>query len=141
MNNNFSQAVETGWQAVGYVLSTQQAELAFSLRKESQQFRERVKQIDLEPEDSAVALIITVAKTNDEKVRIIVQVHPMEGKVYLPNGLTLGLLSESGEVLQEVRVRSQDNYIKLKTFRLAKRGMFSLKLALGDVSITEEFRV
>jgi hypothetical protein len=47
--------------------------------------------------------------------------------------------SKLGETLQEVRSRSQDNYIQLKQFRGLAGECFNIQVAFGDASVTEKF--
>ncbi|WP_016875755.1 DUF1822 family protein [Chlorogloeopsis fritschii PCC 9212] len=57
---------------------------------------------------------IAIAPLPEQKVEILVQLHPVGEKAYLPSNHRLKLLSELGEIIQEVISRSNDNYIQLK---------------------------
>lgn len=140
LQQNFTEAAEAGWLALDAILSDRQLALAYSFRKETQ-LQERVKKIDLTPEGKAIGILVTVAPEEEQKVQVRVQVHPTGQEPYLPHHLSLTLLSNSGEILQEVQSRSQDNYIKLKSFRLMAGTGFIMKVALGEASITENFEV
>jgi len=82
-----------------------------------------------------------IAEEFNQKVCIHVQVHPAKGQRYLPPHLTLALLSESGEILQEVEARGQDLCIQLRPFKVLPGTNFQLQVTLADTSITETFAV
>ena len=67
------------------------------------------------------------------------QVHPVRGEIYLQPNLKLVLISDSGVILQEVKSRSQDNYIQLKRFRGLREEYFDIQVALSDAIVTETF--
>jgi hypothetical protein len=48
-------------------------------------------------------------------------------------------LLESDNVLQEVQSRSRDCYIQLNRFKVLPGTNFSIRLVLGEFSITEDF--
>ena len=134
---------EAGWQSMEALLGTQQENLAFSLRSTSplsEASVKRAKLIDLGLRlgSQSVALLVAITLEIEQKVGILVQVHPTGGEPYLPPNLRLVLLSESG-VLQEVQSRTQDNYIQLKRFRGLPRECFNIQVAFGDASVTETF--
>lgn len=141
LQNNFTEAVEAGWRTIETLLATEQRELAFSLRSASQ-FKaasaKRAKLINLG--NQAVALLVALTLDTEQKLTILVQVHPILGEKYLPPNLTLALLSDSGEILQEALARNQDNYIQLKRFRLLDGG-FTIRVSLGDIYQTEDLAV
>ena len=135
---------EAGWQSMEALLGTQQENLAFSLRSTSplsEASVKRAKLIDLGLRlgSQSVALLVAITPEVEQKVGILVQVHPTGGETYLPPNLRLGLLSESGETLQEVQSRFQDNYIQLKRFRGLPGECFNIQVAFGDASVTETF--
>lgn len=134
---------EAGWQSMEALLGTHQENLAFSLRNTSPLSEvsvKRAKLIDLGLRlgSQSVALLIAITPEVEQKVGILVQVHPTGGEPYLPPNLRLGLLSESG-VIQEVQSRTQDNYIQLKRFRGNPRECFNIQVAFGEARVTENF--
>lgn len=140
----FENFFEAGWQSMETLLGTQQQNLAFSLRSTSgSRFAsvKRAKLIDLGLRlgGQAVALLVAIAPDAEQKVGILVQLHPTGGETYLPPHLSVGLLSESGATLQEVQSRSQDNYIQLKRFRGLPGECFNIQVAYGEASVTETF--
>jgi len=140
----FENFFEAGWQSMATLLGTQQQNLAFSLRSTSglsEASVKRAKLIDLGLRlgGQAVVLLVAIAPDAEQKVGILVQLHPTGGETYLPPHLSVGLLSESGTTLQEVQSRSQDNYIQLKRFRGLPGECFNIQVAYGEASVTETF--
>ena len=136
---------EVGWQTVEALLGNPSQELAFGFRKTTPLTAERMpkrgKLIDLGIElgDQRVALLVALTQESDEKVGIRVQVHRVDKGTYLPTGLKLVMLSTSGEILQEVQARAQDNYIQLKQFKTKPGKGFTIQVAVDDFCVEEEF--
>ncbi|MGQ4648722.1 DUF1822 family protein [Lyngbya aestuarii] len=144
---------ETGWQTVETLLNSGEPELAFSFRspvssveiEEDQQeatLVRRAKLVDLGMllAGHPVALIVELRPESEQKREIIIQVHPTGNQVYLPSLLKLTVLDESGLIFLETQARSADNYIQLQFSGLVGE-QFSVEVALGDASITEDFAV
>ncbi|MFB2892958.1 DUF1822 family protein [Aerosakkonemataceae cyanobacterium BLCC-F50] len=134
----------SGWQSIDTLLNTKQTTLAFQFRNDSVLSQVPVKGaklIDLGMELKGVGVMLLVGMTQeiDEKVGIRVQLYPGNGESYLPPNIKLSLLSELGVMLQEVQSRSHDNYIQLKRFKTSQGKSFSIQVALGNVSIKEDF--
>ncbi|WP_013325787.1 DUF1822 family protein [Gloeothece verrucosa] len=138
LQQNFTEAAKAGWLTLESVLSDRQLALAYSFRKEGL-LQERVKKINLTPDGKVIALLVVVAPQEAQKVLIRVQVHATGEEPYLPPSLILRLLSDSGEILQEVQSRSQDSYIKLKSFKLIGEVYFTIEIYLDQIQITEKF--
>ena len=147
LSNWFQNIFEVGWQSMTALLGTETAQLVPSLRSGSSlkdttgMSVKGVKLIDLgiQLQNQAVALLVTLTAITDEKVKVRVQVHPVATAAYLPSNLQLAVLSEMGEILREVRSRSLDNYIQLPHFTGKTGESFSIRLALNETSITEDF--
>ena len=142
--------VDAGWQMVETLLNPTQADLAFSFRTESDGVGEttdslsarvrRAKIIDLgnQPETSAMALVVELATASAQQTDILLQVHPTGEQTYLPPGLQLLVLDESGTTFIAAEARSADNYVQLE-FSGTLGEKFGIKVALDDTSVTEEF--
>ena len=141
---------EAGWQTLEALLSTEAANPAFSFRN-ANSLIETVpndpvvgvsggKLIDLGMQllGHPVALIATIAPVTDREVDIRLRVYPTGSQIYLPPNLQLIVLDESGAICLEAQARNADNWIQLE-FSGEPRERFSVKMALGDVSITEYF--
>ena len=109
----------------------------------------RVKIFDLGMQlaGEAVALAVALLPTSQRRVGVRLQVYPtnmqeknLTSPRYLPSGLKLILLSESGESLREVVARESDLYIQLK-FSGQVSEKFSVRVALREASITEDFQI
>ncbi len=144
----FQEVFEAGWQSLDTLLNTGSGNLAFSFRQGRSAvtevrkvFVEGIKLIDLgmELENQSVALLVGLAPETEQRVGIRVQLYPAGGQTYLPSNIKLILLSQSGATLQEYKARTQDSLIQLKRFTCPMGKCFSVKVALDDFSITEDF--
>jgi hypothetical protein len=99
------------------------------------------KLIDLQMQigSQKLALLVSVAREEQAKLGVYIQLHPTKGNKYLPPNLRLILLSKAGKTLQEVISRSHDNYIQLNSFKGEAGKCFSIEVSLDDVSIRENF--
>lgn len=137
---------EAGWHSIETILGSEQQNLAFSLRSNSNSIESSIKRaklidLGLQLGNRSLALLVAITPETEQKVGILVQLHPMEGETYLPPNLKLSMLSESGEILQEVESRSVDNYIQLKRFRGLPGEIFAIQLTFGEASVTENFAI
>lgn len=132
---------DEGWQAIDALIN-QEANLTLSTRN-AQEGAKRAKLIDLGMQlgSQTVALLASVIQEAEEKLSILLQLHPTSGERYLPPHLKLTLLSKAGKTLQEVQSRSQDNYIQLKPFKGETGKRFSIEVSLGDLSVREDFEL
>jgi hypothetical protein len=132
---------EQSWQAIDALVSPE-ANLALrASNAESGAKRGKLINLGMQLGGETVALLVTVTEEAEEKLGVLVQLHPAGGKKYLPANLKLTLLSKAGKTLQEVTSRSQDNYIQLKSFKAKPATRFSLEVSLGDVSVREDFEL
>lgn len=149
----FQNTFEVGWQTLEALLSTEAANPAFSVRS-VQQSQEidvenpavgvsggKVIDLGMQLAGHPVALIVTLKPAElDEEMDIRLQVYPTGGQIYLPAGLKLLVLDDSGVPVPELEAnaRSADNWIQLE-FSGQPKERFSVKVAFGDISITEDF--
>ncbi|MBD2607492.1 DUF1822 family protein [Scytonema hofmannii FACHB-248] len=138
---------ESGWQEVETLLDTQCINPAWSLRSANGTFISRGKLIDLRKvlsdaygglRQRAVVLVVTLPPENEQEMDVIVEVHPTNGQHYLPPNLHLMILDFEGASVMEAQTRSSNKNIQLE-FSCEMGERFSVKLALGDISITENF--
>ncbi|RCJ32595.1 hypothetical protein A6769_27350 [Nostoc punctiforme NIES-2108] len=85
-----------------------------------------------------VALLVYLMPEIDDKVAVLLKVCPTGNNIHLPLNLQLVVLNESGEVFDQAEARSMDNCIQLQ-FTYEAGDSFCVKVALGDISHTEEF--
>lgn len=148
---NSQDVFEAGWQPLDRLFGTTEPELAFGLRETHDSGAtdpdslntsiQRAKLIDLGLSlgDRTVVLWVTIAPEKSGTVGVLVRLHPNRGEVYLPPQVRLVMLAASGEALQVVQARSQDNYIQLRRFTGQAGDRFKIQVVLGDVSLTEDF--
>lgn len=125
---------EAGWETVEALFESPQTELAFRFRSPQV---ERGKQLGLERAGDQVALLVGLKPTASSEMKISVEVYPIGEKRYLPEELQLMVLDEKGEAVMQAQARSTKN-IQLE-FSGESGERFGVKVALGDVSITEPF--
>jgi len=96
-----------------------------------------VQKIQLQ--EHALALAVCLQLGTDHKTDVLLRLYPAGDNTCLPSGLQLIVIdSESGEMFLEAQARSADNWIQLQ-FRGEPGERFSVKLALGDLSVTNNF--
>jgi hypothetical protein len=135
--------VDEGWQTIDALINSE-ANLALATRNivlETGTKAGKLINLGMQLGSQTVAMLITVTQEAEEKIGISLQVYPTGGESYLPSDLQLTLLSKAGKILQQVRSRSQDSYIQLKSFKGEPGKRFSIAIALGDVSVKEEFEL
>ncbi len=167
LGNWFKNVAETGWQKIeqgkenleNLIFPDENPNFAFrgggSSRAESalqgsqssiNRFPEadvtRAKLIDLGMRlgRTTVALLVAIAEEDDRTVRVHAQLHPAIGDRYLPRNLKLSLISDAGKVLDELESTVQQQCISLE-FEVEPGESFSIRLAIDDLSITENFMV
>lgn len=143
----FENIFEAGWQAVDDLLGTQ-PELAFSYRSAPQneesavRFRkidvERCKLIEFGLSEQAVSMIVSLTEQSEQNMDISVEVLPKPGQTYLPSNLKVMVLNEDGEAVMDIQAGSDNKTIQLE-FGGEAGDCFSVKLALDDISVTENF--
>jgi hypothetical protein len=147
LRNWFEDAFETGWQTVETLLGNNSKN--FALVRGKTRFgvdvkRAKLLDVGMQLGDRCLILAIaisqeSISQESDETIKVLVQVHPHRGYTYLPSNLELVMLSETDEIIQEVRSRNQDNYIQLKTFSAQTGDSFKIRVAFNGISITENF--
>lgn len=129
-----SQDDETLWTAVESLLQIDPGNPAAGVS--------RVRLIDLGMQLAGytVALAVALIKKVDQQVGILLRVYPTGNEAYLPTNLKLILLDESEQMLREVTARRADIYIQIKLSGQSGE-QFTVRLALGNASITEDFMI
>jgi hypothetical protein len=133
LQNNFAEAVEAGWQTLEEIFGTRTASLAVRYTT-----AKRAKLINLGI-NNPVALIVILTPESEQEINILLQVRPTDGQIYLPQGLKLTVVDdESGTTLCEGEAPEGAEFIQGQLSR-HNRERFSVKVVLGDESVTEEF--
>jgi hypothetical protein len=132
---------EETWQTLDALINPTAA-LALSTRNAETDIR-RGKLVDLGMQlaRQTVALLIIVAPEIENKLSVLVQLHPTNEAKTLPPHLKLTLLSKLGKVLQDVESRQHDSYIQLKSFRGEPGKCFSIEISLEGTTIKEDFEL
>ncbi|MBW4511675.1 MAG: DUF1822 family protein [Scytonematopsis contorta HA4267-MV1] len=132
---------DESWLTIDELINPQ-ANLAFSTRSIATGIR-KGKLIDLEVQlgNLTVALLVNIIESTDDKLGVLIQLHPTSGEKYLPANLKLSLISKAGKRLNEVSSRIQDNYIQLKPFRGEVGTVFSIEVSLGNIQVNESFEM
>lgn len=160
----FTNIFEQGWETVESLFAPTEPDLAFNFRSApdsviddnwrsapdsvldepelSDQGVSRAKLIDLGMQlaGESVALVVELKPESDRKTTILLQVHPSGDRAFLPPLLQLTVLDETGLVFLEAQARNADNYIQLQ-FSGLRGEQFSVRVALGDVSVVEDFAI
>lgn len=85
-----------------------------------------------------VALMMATLERPDGKLDILLRTYPMGAHPFLPQGLQLDLIDDQAQVCLSAQARSHDDYMQMKL--TAESGdRFSLKITLGEASLTEHF--
>ncbi|ALF52125.1 hypothetical protein ACX27_03505 [Nostoc piscinale CENA21] len=138
--------VDAGWQTVEALRELLDSRPNYAFRgsvttEESfqSQTTKRAKLIDLGIQIAHQPLMLIVEISPEEnQTSIRLQLHPTANQVYLPEGVKLTVLDESGAVFLEAQARSADNYIQLQ-FRGDIQEQFSVVISLDDMSVREQF--
>ena len=101
----------------------------------------KVLNLGLQMGNQPMILLITVKPETSSTMIIQVRLQPTENNRYLPTGVTLSLLSTSGEVLQTVESRSYDNFMQMLPFRGEVKEPFRLRVALNQYVLEEDFLI
>ncbi len=133
----FEDIFEAGWKAVEALIDLEPTELAYNYRIPNPR---RCKLIELETPSQSVEMIVELTRKSAQEMDISVQVQPPKGQIYLPSNLQLMVLDEDGETVIDTRARGDNQNILLE-FDGEPGDRFSVKVALGDVSVTEYFVV
>jgi hypothetical protein len=160
----FTNIFEQGWETVESLFAPTEPDLAFNFRsipdsgmghkrrsapdsvidepELSDEGVSRAKLIDLGMQlaDESVALVVELKPESDRKTTVVLQVHPTSDRAFLPPHLQLTVLDETGAVFLEAQARNADNYIQLQ-FSGESGEHFSVRVALGDVSVVEDFAI
>jgi hypothetical protein len=132
---------EVGWQSVESLLDTQKANYAFRHRAAYSIRRAKALALGTALTEATVALVVTLTPQSASNFDISLQVLPLGGDTYLPVGLKLTVLDESGETFLEVSSGSADNLIQTRQFGGQSGERFRVQISWDEDSITENFAI
>jgi hypothetical protein len=140
---------EAGWETVEAILAPPQAKLAFNIRSLSPVKAstseiptngvKRGKRLDLEGQGGTeqVVVFVGLTPTSSPELDISVEVYPIGAQPYLPLELQVMVLDEQGKSVLQAEAGNSES-IEFQ-FSGEPGESFSVKVALGNFSITEEF--
>lgn len=134
----FESVFEAGWQAVDAILGTQPTQLAFCYRSVPKV--SRCKLIELGTPNQCVAMIVAVTQESEQEMSISVEVQPPKGQTYLPSNLQVMVIDGDGETVMDAHTQRENKTIQ---FELGGEpgDCFDVKVALGNISVTENFAI
>lgn len=132
LQNNFVETLEVGWRTIKEIFGGRQP----AFRSWRSSAVEQTKLIDLGT-DGVVALVVGLTPEADGEIDIRLGVYPTGSRTELPENLKLIVL-DAGEPVEEVTARSGDDGI-VQPLSGSPGDEFSVRLVIGDVSITENF--
>lgn len=140
----FQNTVEVGWQTLEEIFgSTPSVAHSFRRGYPAATIIQRLKPLHFGTAPTVILSVLAGVDSHptDEKIEVRAQVLPWLGAAYVPPGLELSLLSMTGEILQAVYARAEDNYIQLKRFRCPPGTQFQVKVAIAEDAVIEDFVV
>ncbi|AUT03879.1 hypothetical protein CLI64_27740 [Nostoc sp. CENA543] len=154
--NNLSQSLQTNktklsqwlqgifldeWQSITALVNSEMS-LALNIRNSSEGVkRGKIINLGISLGNYHVVLLISIQEESEEKIRVLIQLHPSGEAKFLRPNLKLTLLSKLGKSLCEVTSRSQDNYIQVNPFHGEKGKQFSVEVSLDNIKIKEDFEI
>ncbi|MFN6460304.1 MAG: DUF1822 family protein [Nostoc sp. DedVER02] len=127
---------ETDWQSPELVFANNFRSNSTIIRSSPNSIS-RAKVINLK---SQVLLLLQLTSTDSEVFDIRLRVYPGDDSIHLPPNLQMIVLDEAGNTGMEVQARSADDWMQLE-FSCQHEEKFSVKIVLGETSLTEEFVV
>ncbi len=136
VRDEFTDAIASGWQ-------TYQSALGMLMGNTMGNTIERAKLIDLQFDlrQKTVVLLIGVIPENNDRLRVLVQVHPGVGSRCLPAQLQLSYIDEHGAILRTVTARNNDDCIQLPASTCTVGTEFNIQLQLYHDRVIERFVV
>ncbi len=137
--------MDTSWQALEaiehWVTPDTRMELAFSVRSATVAAPiKRGKLVDFAKGGDRVALVVGLQEIDPPETEVSVEVYPTgEEGSYLPTDLELIILDETGVAVMQAQARSNKK-IQME-FSGEPGEAFSVRLAMGEVVMTEAFRL
>lgn len=142
LNHRVANLVETGWQTLAaietFMSPEAQMELAFNVRRGAAPVK-CGKLIDVAKGSDRVALVVGIHEATPPETDISVEVYPTGEQGYLPKNLELIVLDDMGKPVMQAQAR-RNKKIQME-FSGEPGEAFSIRLAMGDFSMTEAFQL
>ncbi len=142
---------EPSWETIEAIFAPSQAEFAFTTRNPSSLKAstpklpvngvKRGKRLNLERlgESEQIAVFVGLSPTSSPQLDITVEVCPISGQRYLPRELQVMVLDEQGKAVLQAEAGNSEGLEFQFSGELGES--FSVKVTLGEVSITQEFLI
>ena len=132
----FEDVFESGWEAIESIFLT---EPAWQFRS-AEKVRAKLIDFGRTANNASVGVVVKVSpdENNFDEIKIIVELHPTNPQDYLPPSVQIMILDEEETAVMEAKAQNDNRKIELE-FSAAVGDSFSIKVALGDVSVTEKF--
>ncbi|HAG80253.1 MAG TPA: hypothetical protein DCL61_03555 [Cyanobacteria bacterium UBA12227] len=137
----FQNIVDTGWQTIEELLGTPELSLAFRDASSIRVQRAKIVELPKQGVGCVVALVLDLTHETEGTTRIRVQVRSFNEEIVLPDNLRLLVLDEEGKMFIEVSATHSDRLIQTKLFRGQPGEKFTVKVVLGEESVTEKFLI
>ncbi|MBD2772934.1 DUF1822 family protein [Iningainema sp. BLCCT55] len=86
-------------------------------------------------------LLVGLDTETDGRTSIRIQLRSRSQEEYLPRATHLKLLSSSGQIIQSVQSRLQDNIIQLKRFKSPAGTQFRIQIEIDNFVMSEDFSI
>jgi Protein of unknown function (DUF1822) len=138
----FENIFESSWSTIESIFLTEPAWQFRSAEEGLKNSVERAKLIDfgIKANRESVGIVVKVShdENNLDEMKIIVELHPTNAHEYLPSSLHVMILDEEATAVMEAKAKNDNKKISLE-FNAAVGDNFSVKIALGDISVIENF--
>lgn len=140
----FENIFDSGWSTIESIFLAEPAWQFRSAEEGLKQSVERAKLIDfgIKANKAAVGIVVKVSheQNNLDEMKIIVELHPTNGQEYLPSSLHIMILDEEKIAVMEAQAKNNNKKIDFE-FNASIGDKFSVKIALEDISVVENFIV
>ena len=147
LDNKFTKSIELGWHSIDNFLFNTETNLAYRNNLSSGGNRDntiqRGKLIKLQMQVDSVEVILLVGVTPqaEDRVKVVIQLHPNSKRKFLPSGLTMSLFSEGNSICQPIVSQEDDIYLQSLPLDCSRNTDFKVKISLGKAFLIEEFTI
>ncbi|MDB9372484.1 DUF1822 family protein [Nodularia sphaerocarpa] len=129
------------WQSIAALINLD-TNLALNTRNNADSIkRGKIINLGMQLGNYPVLMLVNIKEEAEEKLRVLIQLHPRGETKFLQPNLKLTLLSKAGKSLCEVISRSQDSYIQINPFQGETGKQFSIEVSLDNITIKEDFEL
>lgn len=133
---------ESSWFPIESIFLTEPVCEFRSSEDKLKNFFERAKLIDFDIQANRTSVGIVVKVSHEENISdemdILVELRPKDCQYYLPASLHVMILDDEGTAVLEAKSKNDNKKVALE-FSASVGDTFSVKIALGDISVIENF--